>query len=408
MKNKKPLILLLLFLAALAAGVALYMRLGGIVPTTRVTIDKTDGYKLLVNGKPFLVKGVCYSPVPIGKDYEFNFWGDAARPWQGDAKHMKEMGVNTIRIYRPGKNPDEVKRVLREFRKNGIYTLMGNYLGYGHWPPADYADENFKNKIRVEILEMVRLYKDEPGILMWVLGNENNYAFDRNLQSWSTADIDAMTDPESRRKAKAEIYYSFVNSLAQDIKKIDTAHPVVLGVGEVMSLDIAGAHCKDIDLIGMIAYRGPGFGNLFRQIKQKFDIPVVMIEWGADSFNASTKEPDESSQAEFVKLQWMDIERNSNTDKGVGNCVGGTLFEWNDEWWKANENVPHTWSMHDTAASWGNGSYYYDTDNLEKKNMNEEWWGVVALKPEKDIRGNNKRSEKQSFAALKSLWTNKK
>jgi len=32
-------------------------------------------------------------------------------------------------------------------------------------------------------------------------------------------------------------------------------------------------------VIGMLAYRGPGFGNLFRQVKQKFDLPIVMIEW---------------------------------------------------------------------------------------------------------------------------------
>lgn len=408
MRKKKALILLIVLLLAASIGAALYYQLGGLVPSTRATIDKTNGYKLIVNGKPFMVRGVCYNPVPIGKDYEFNFWGDPAKPWQKDAKHMKEMGVNAIRIYRPGKNPEEVKRVLQEFRKNGIFTLMGHYLGYGQWPPADYADENFRQKIRVEILEMVRLYKDEPGILTWVLGNENNYAFDRDQQSWSTNEIDAMTDPAARRKAKAEIYYSFVNTVAKEIKKIDPNHPVTLGVGEVMSLDIAATQCPDIDLIGMIAYRGPNFGNLFRQVKQKFDLPVVMIEWGADSFNASTKEPDEASQAEFVKLQWMDIERNASLDKGVGNSIGGTLFEWNDEWWKGNENVPHTWSLHDTSASWQNGSYYYDSDNLEKKNMNEEWWGVVSLKSEKDIRGNNKRVEKEAYSVLKSLWTNKK
>ncbi|MBI3316287.1 MAG: hypothetical protein HYZ87_04865, partial [Candidatus Omnitrophica bacterium] len=194
---------------------------------------------------------------------------------------------------------------------------------------------------------------------------------------------------------------------AKEIKKIDPKHPVVMGVGEVSSLDLAKEHCPDIDVIGMIAYRGPGFGNLFRQVKQKFDIPVLMTEWGADSFNAFTREPDENSQADFLKFQWRDIERNAHSKKGVGNCLGGTLFEWNDEWWKGNENLPYTWSVQDTAAHWYNNSYHYDADVKERLNMNEEWWGVVGLNPKKTFHGNQERVPKKSYEVLKSLWTRK-
>ncbi len=373
-----------------------------------IAIDKQKGFKLLVSGKPFLIKGVCYNPVPIGKDYEYNFWGDTNKPWLLDGAMMKDMGVNTVRFYRAGKNPEEVKKVLDDlYHKYHIHALMGHYLGFWNWPPPNYADPEFTEKVRTEVLEMVRLYKDSPGVLMWVLGNENNYSFDQNVQPWSTDAIDAMTDPQAQRREKAKIYYSFVNSLAREIKKIDSRHPVVMGVGEVASLEFAQAQCPDIDAIGMIAYRGSSFGNLFRQVKQKFDVPVILTEWGADSYNAFKRAPDEAAQAEFLKLQWQDIERNADPKKGVGNCLGGTLFEWNDEWWKGNENLPYTWTVQDTAAHWYNASYYYDAEVKERVNMNEEWWGVVSLDPKKETHGNNARIPKKSYFVLKSLWTKK-
>lgn len=373
-----------------------------------ITINKDNGYKLLLNGKPYVIKGVCYNPVPIGKDYEYNYWGDMNKPWLIDGKMMKEMGVNTVRFYRPGKNPNEVRKVLDDLhQKFGIRVLMGHYLGFWDWPPPNYADEGFRDKVRTQVLEMVSLYKDHPGILMWILGNENNYSFDRNVQRWSTEELDAL-DPEAQKTEKAKIYYSFINELAKEIKKIDPKHPVVMGVGEVSSLDIAAKYAPEIDVIGMIAYRGPGFGNLFRQVKQKFDRPVAMIEWGADSYNAYRREPDEDSQAEFVKLQWQDIERNVGTNpKGAGNSIGGVIFEWNDEWWKGNENLPHTWNVQDTAAHWLNASYYYDAESPTKTNMNEEWWGVVGLNPKKTVGGINERKPKKSYYVLKALWTKK-
>src|SRR3989338_7936534 len=194
-----------------------------------IVIDKQDGYRLLVDGKPFLIKGVCYSPIPVGKDYEYNFWGDSNKPWFVDGKLMKDMGVNTVRIYRVGKNPEEVKQVIDDlYHKFGIHSLIGSYLGFWDWPPPNYTDHEFTQKIKNETLEMVRLYKGSPGVLMWILGNENNYSFDRpNVQPWSNDVIDALP-PVEQKKEKARIYYSFVNDLAREIKKIDPRHPVVL------------------------------------------------------------------------------------------------------------------------------------------------------------------------------------
>ena len=69
------------------AAAAWFLR-GAVVPgVSKATVQKSDdGYRLLVDGKPYVVRGVCYSPVPVGKDYEFNFWGDPGKPWLTDGK----------------------------------------------------------------------------------------------------------------------------------------------------------------------------------------------------------------------------------------------------------------------------------------------------------------------------------
>ena len=393
--------------AALIAAALWFMRQQQLSHVPTVTVDKkSDGYRLLVDGEPMVVRGVCYIPIPVGKDYEYNFWGDRGKPWLVDGKLMKEMGVNTVRFYRLGKNPAEVRQVVGDlYSQFGIRSLMGTYLGFWNWPPPNYTDEEFRNKVRTEALEMARLYKDSPGVLAWVLGNENNYSFDRDIQRWSDDTIDALPNEAARRREKARIYYSFVNELAKELKKIDPKHPVVMGVGETSSLDLAKEVCPDIDVIGMIAYRGPGFGNLFRQVKEKFDRPLLMIEFGADSFNAATREPDETNQAEFLKLQWKDIERNLAGGRGASNALGGTVFEWTDEWWKGNENIPSTWSVHDEAGHWQNTSYHFDAYGADKQNMNEEWWGVVSLDPKKRTSGVNERVPKESYSVLKENWT---
>jgi hypothetical protein len=38
-------------------------------------------------------------------------------------------------------------------------------------------------------------------------------------------------------------------------------------------------------------------------------------------------------------------------------------------------------------------------------NMNEEWWGIVALNPKKIVNGVQERVPKQAYHVLKLLWT---
>ncbi|MFA5369823.1 MAG: glycoside hydrolase family 2 TIM barrel-domain containing protein [Candidatus Omnitrophota bacterium] len=393
--------LILLFIMLLGASVFLIVKFSA-KPGVSIQRNSKGDYALVVNNKPFIARGVCYSPTPAGEGPIYNWWGNPAKPWITDASLMKDAGINTVRFYEPGGKPEQVKAVISDFYdKYGIRSIMGHGLGFWDYPHANYADVDFRQKIKKQVYQMVQAYKHEPGIIAWILGNEANYSFDGSMNSWSTPELDAIENAKDRQLAKAKIYYTFLNDLARIVKTIDPARPVGFGNGELGSIEIAKEYCPDFDFVGIIIYRGKSFGNLFRQLKERYGKPCMVIEFGCDSYNALKQEPDEDNQAFFLKTLWQEIDYNTNRGRGEGNCLGGLIFSWNDEWWKSNQDDPKTWPIHNTEASWTNASYYFDTEG--NPNMNEEWFGIVSISSEKE-NGINKRVPKRSYSVLKELW----
>ncbi len=368
---------------------------------------KNSHYQLIVNKKPYIVKGVCYNPVPAGKNHEYDWWSDPNKPWLLDGKLMHEMGINTVRIYQTSENPDAVKKVMRDlYETYGIRTILGSWLGFWEYPCPLYGDKEFRDKIKAQVLEMVRLYKDEPGVLLWILGNENNYSFSGQVNPWSSEEINKESDPRKQRYMRAHIYYSFVNDLAAAIKEADPTHPVALGNGELIGLDVANEFCPDIDLVACIIYRGKTFGNIFKSLRATFDRPILLSEFGADCYDAYLGNEDQNMQAFFLESQWRQIYENlAKNNDGAGNCLGGIMFEWNDEWWKYNEYDPAGWQVHDCGSNWSNGSYYFDIKAKDNKNMNEEWFGIVALSGELE-NGINKRIPRKAYYVIREFWKN--
>ncbi len=320
---------------------------------------------------------------------------------------MHDMGVNTIRLYQSNDDSEKAKKVIHDlYQLYGIRTILGHWLGFWEYPCPFYAEKAFRDKIKKEVLDMVNLYKDEPGILLWILGNENNYSCFGRVNPWSSDEIDKESDLQQRNYLRAKIYYSFVNDLAKEIHKIDPNHPVALGNGELVGLDIANKVSPDIDLVACIIYRGRSFGNFFQSLRATFDKPVLLSEFGADSYDAYLNKEDQNMQAFFLESQWRQIYGNlANNKKGAGNCIGGAIFEWLDEWWKHNPSDPEGWKVHNTEAGWSNGSYYFDIKAPGNMNMNEEWFGIVA-QSEALEKGLNKRTPKKAYYLIREFWKN--
>lgn len=267
---------------------------------------------------------------------------------------------------------------------------MGHDLGFWSRPLTDYRDEAVRAAIASEVLQMVEAGKNESGILGWILGNENNSAFESA----------AIPDQASR----AEIYFSFVNELAAQIKKIDPLRPVIMGLGETEFVDLAAKLTPHVDAVGLIAYRGDTFGGLFTEYSKKITKPIVALEYGADSFNAHTGQPDEAAQARYLQSLWTDIRNHSTLETASGPVVGGFLYEWVDQWWRADANDPSSWSVQNQEAQWSSAAYTYDYDAPEHLNVNEEWFGVMKRIPDPRTPGASILAPKQALAALTPLW----
>jgi hypothetical protein len=399
-----------LFLFA-ACGFFAVILLSGMssAPVKKVFIRKIEGsrYQLVAGGKPYIIKGVCYNPIPPGQSFEFDWWSDKSKPWIVDGKLMSEMGINTIRLYQTHEDLNEVKAVVSDlYNKYGIRSVIGDWLGFWEYPCPFYGDKAFQDRVKKNVLDMVETLKDEPGILFWVLGNENNYSCLGHVNPWSSDEIDNEPDPQKQRELRAKIYYSFVNDIAKEIKKIDPDHPVALGNGELVGLEFAKEFCPDIDIVACIIYRGRTFGNLFRSLKMTYDRPVFFAEFGADAYDIFAKKEDQNMQAFFLESQWRQIYANLYNNKtGEGNCIGGTVFEWVDEWWKHNPSDSDAWKTHDTEGGWTNGNYYYDIKVEGGKNMNEEWFGIVALSEQLE-NGLNKRIPRKAYYVIREFWKN--
>lgn len=360
-------------------------------------------FQLRVEGKPCLVKGVVYQPVPIGRSHQYNFWADPHRPWVEDGRLMRRMGVNTVRFFQPGQDAAQTKEVIQQlFRDYGIRTILGHWMDY--WGPGNYADEQYREDLTRRCLDMVKTYKDEEGILLWILGNENNLSWHSAAsRPWSCPEADRIKDPREKEKAKARIYYSLINQIAREIKKIDPDHLVALGNADTYSLEVAREVCPDIDLVAVTCYRGKTFGNLWSELRRKIGKPLLIMEFGCDSFNAVSGEEDQGIQSVFLKSQWEDIQRNVAGASGEGNSLGGCIFEWQDEWWKHDEFKPASWYVHNTEGDWSGGGYYFDIGAPGNMNVNEEWWGVIALSPELE-GGINRRIPRKAYYDLQKLW----
>jgi hypothetical protein len=386
------------------------------VPSKKIEIRKLANghFQLLVEGRPFIVKGVCYNAVPVGSSHDYDFWSDASEPWKKDGELMKKMGVNAVRFYAPGAKIEAVKKVVSDLYKlYGVRTMMGNWLAFWNYPAPYYDDKNFRQRVKEEVLGMVEALKNEEGILFWVLGNENNYSFSGKVNAWSSDRIDKMGDDRRCLLARADAYYSLIEEITQEIHRIDPRHPVVMGNGELVCLDVAAEAAKSVDIIGCVIYRGKTFGNIFTNLRKVFDKPLLFIEFGCDAYNAHEKKEDEDAQALFLESQWFEIYRNlANGPDGAGNCLGGAMFEWTDEWWKHKDYDPKGWGFHDTESNWSNGSYYFDIKAERNMNMNEEWFGIVKYEPgvagaaEGGVPTIAKRVPRKAYYVIREFWKN--
>jgi hypothetical protein len=296
---------------------------------------------------PFDIRGISWSPSAPGQGAPngatFTTWVPT------DAPLMKAANINTVKTYGPIARP-----VLDVLLQNGIVAIV-NVLAR--------SSDNYA--------ATVTNLRDHPAILMWLVGNEWN----RN-SLYGTCVADAC--------------FTRVNDVAADIKRLDPNHPVATSfapTGEVPTQSDV-SRLGAVDVWGLNVYSQPGFfGRFTAWLTLNTQLaamkPFFMSEYGADAYNNLIPAPDEAAQAMALTRQTQEIRAQLSARNPALPCLGGTPFEWNDEWWKSGASGTQD------AGGFANGGVAPDQFG------NEEWWGVVDIE----------RRPRQAYTALQTLYS---
>ena len=382
--------------------VLLLMSTSCIAQQSKVIVKKeNNGFVLEFNGKPFFITGMNWDYYPIGTNYKYNLWQQSASTIKEALDYemplLKKMGVNTIR-QNAVIPPEWIKYIYENY---GIYTVLNHTFGRygltlnGKWEAnTDYSSPMVRETLLKEVDSMVIKYKNTPGLLMFLLGNENNYGL-----FWQGAETENIP-LENRKSTIAAIHlYKLFNEAAFSMKAVDINYPIAICNGDLMYLDIIAKECKDVDVLGVNIYRGLSFGDAFGKIKTTYNKPVMFTEFGADAFNEITKSEDQKDQATCLVENWKEVYANAAGGGKAENCIGGFTFQFSDGWWKSGQDI--NLEKHDSTASWSNGGYKYDYQK-GANNMNEEWFGICA-KGATNQNGVYKLYPRAAYYALKKL-----
>lgn len=346
-------------------------------PNQVEVLKDRDGMRLAVDGEDMMVYGMNWGYIPIGENYAYDLWSkDEAfiqRVLDTEMALLEEMGVNTIRLF----SDIPPKWVTYIYDNYGIMVAVNHLLGrYGFEvngamvPDTDYGNPATRTAILADVKAVVERYRNTRGVLMFLLGNENNYGL-----QWTSFDIEDV--PGEVEDPRADQLYSLWCEAASVVSDTTPNHPVAIVNGDLQYLDLVARYCDDLDILGSNMYRGASAGDAFQRVRDELGIPFMYTEFGSDAYNARTQKEDDQMQARYLKAQWREIYHQSYAKGAVGNAIGGMIFQWSDGWWKYKQET--NLSVHDTTAQWSTGAY--DDYDEDRNNMNEEWWGITAKNP---------------------------
>lgn len=250
-------------------------------PKTELVKDGA-GWKLLRDGKPYIIKGVGGS---------------------GSKQLLKDLGGNSFRTWDAEKIDDQ----LAEAQKLGLTVTVGIWLKHERHG-FDYNDVEFTAKQLERVRQLVTRYKDHPAVLMWAIGNEM----------------------ESKDGDDAAIW-SHIESCAAMVKRIDPTRPVMTVTAEIGGARVKAIHelCPSIDVYGVNSYAGAS--SLVQRYRAAGGTkPIVITEFGPFGTwetdrdkNGQLPEPTANAKAEQYRKHYQ-----ATVIDGKDLVLGSYAFTW--------------------------------------------------------------------------------
>ena len=252
-----------------------------------------DGFQLLRDGKPFLIKGGGGSGNSLPS--------------------IAAAGGNSVRLW----GDENLGETLDAAQKLGLTVTAGIWLGQVR-QGFDWSDAEGLAKQRDHIRAVVEKYRNHPALLCWALGNE-------------------MEDGEGKNGA----VWTAINSLAVMVRQLDPQHPTMTVIAEIGGSKVKNIHrlCPEIDIIGINSYAGAA--SLSERYRQAGGTkPYVLTEYGPagiwevkrDALGAYP-EPTSTAKADSYRHAYEQAVLGSH-----GLCLGSYAFLWGQK-----QEVTATW-----------------------------------------------------------------
>ena len=397
-----------------------------------------SGRAILVDGNPLLVRGVAYSPVPIGvrpkaglaaAGLDF-YTSEFAAIYERDLPRMATIGVNTIRIYAVSEASHE--GFLDECLRFNISVVGAFGLDRSEYDLSDplqvlEAELALRRQLQALTVEPCATPGScvHPAVTMWLIGNELNYPQagficdngDCQFDGTQLAQLFQAVD----RLCGAVRSFGLLCSTPLADEPLPASYDAaahVSGEGATRWFSTLDPLMENVDLWTVNLYRPGGFGDWFHAYESRSPKPVVISEYGVDAFDSSNRTDGEDAEedaecarppcrvmredgaAQGAMLQRLTEQLERNAITCIHNCEsqiasGGIVFEWSDEWYKgegADSNGPSgTMWYHEADAleygrcpdwdPWLHSPCGFAMQNGLDDFFNEEWFGLFSISP---------------------------
>jgi hypothetical protein len=262
---------------------------------------RIDQRQLIVDGRPYFVRGIHYGPWRPGTGPNKKYPYPSLRDIESDFEIIRRTHANTVLIYDA---PPEVLDLAQRYNFKVIYVFALDWYAVGGPEQTALTDR---------IRERVTYLRSKPALLAWLLGNE---VPGQVLQSRGEAPIVA---------GLRELYSA--------VKAADPSHPVSHAnwpPARRLDLSFLDFVCFNVYPLWPPEVAAMGFGRFIETVLRPIagDKPLLISEFGANTIEAG-----DDGQARLVRDSWRDLIR--------AGAAGGVVFEFADEWWKNYDNPAH-------------------------------------------------------------------
>jgi uncharacterized protein (TIGR03437 family) len=330
------------------------------------------GSRLFLEGRPFAVRGVAYSPTPIGQ---------AAGPvldvsacvYHRDFPLAVRAGINTIRLY--ARLPSDDAGFWQAVERANLYVLAGFPLEPYYHPAATLSPQSESGRmLRASILRDFASYAEQlrgrQRVIALVFGNEVAADYGRKFSG------------------QARDFYTLLEEAGAALRTAGGAL-LTTAVAETAELDKAEAPGL---FWSVNASRGTSFGGLFEEARLRTGRPLLLSEFGVDAWDSRTQAEASEVQAEALRRLAEELQR--EVDRPDSRVLGGVWFGWTDEWWRGASDPSRHGAEGVPASGFPDGV------------RNPGWFGLFGVTTT-GLPGLDALRARPAFTALAEAWGGK-